>query len=278
MRNRTLACAAHNLRRLTASPRNWALLILAVLCFDRYIAPIRALMVDEGITIGWPALMVFLLNDSWLTVLAGLGLLVLLFDLPMADEAQKYLLIRSGRGAWARGQIVYILLATAIYMLVLGVLVLLWILPWIDWTWGWSDTIMRFVDGAYEVYDSMLDYDPWLISSYSVLSAFGIQVALHFICFATLAVVMAFFNSLVGNRAGFLFAMGPLMADTVMTEFFGVHVWYFSPVTLTRLSCLDYGDGMMRPSVGYAFVFLTAWLVLFILSFLRLHRRKEIRL
>ena len=71
MRNRTLACAAHNLRRLMASPRNWALLILAVLCFDRYIAPIRALMVDEGITIGWPALMVFLLNDSWLTVLAG---------------------------------------------------------------------------------------------------------------------------------------------------------------------------------------------------------------
>lgn len=278
MHNRTIACAVHNLRRLATSPRNWALFILAILCFDRYIAPIRALMIDEGITIGWPALMVFFMNDSWLTALAGLGLLILLFDLPMADEAQKYLLIRAGRAAWARGQILYILAATAIYMIALGAMILFWILPWIDWTLGWSDTILRFVDGAYEVYDSMLDYDPWLISSYTAMGAFAIEAALHFICFSMLATAMALFNSLLGNRAGFLFAMVPLMADTVLTEFFGVHVWYFSPVTLTRLSCLDYGDGMMRASVGYAFLFLSALWLLISALFVRVHRRKEIRL
>lgn len=278
MRNKTITCTMHNLRRLTSSPRNWALLILAVLCFDRYITPIRALMVDEGITIGWPALMVFFLNDSWLTALAGLGLLVLLFDLPMTDEAQKYLLIRSGRGAWARGQILYILIATAIYMLILGLLTLVWILPWIDWTLGWSDAIMRFVDGAYEVYDSMLNYDPWLISSYSALGAFSIQAALHFICFAALAMLMALINSLLGNRIGILFAMFPLMVDTVITEFFGAHAWYFSPVTLTRLSCLDYGDGIMSPPVSYAFIFLFIFMILVAVLFVRIHRKKEIRL
>lgn len=278
MRNRTIACARHNLRRLLSSPRNWALLIIAVLCFDRYIAPIRALMVDESITIGLPALLVFFMNDSWLTALAGIGLLVLLFDLPMADEAQKYLLIRAGRGAWARGQILYILSATAIYMLIIALLLLIWILPWIDWTLGWSDTILRFVDGAYEVYDSMLDYDPWLISCYSAFGAFTIEALLHFICFAMLAVVMGLFNSLIGNRAGFLIAMIPLMADTVMTEFFSVPVWYFSPVTLTRISCLDYGDGMMRPTVLYAFLVLTALLIAACGVFTLVHRKKEIRL
>lgn len=278
MHNKTIACALHNLRRLTSSPRNWALLIIAVLSFDRYTAPIRALMVDEHITIGLPALLVFFMNDSWLTVLAGLGLLVLLFDLPMADEAQKYLLIRSGRGAWAKGQILYILTATAIYMLILALILLIWILPWIDWTLGWSDTILRFVDGAYEVYDSMLDYDPWLISSYSAFGAFTIEALLHYICFAMLAVLMGLFNSLIGNRAGFLIAMFPLMADTVMTEFFSIPVWYFSPVTLTRISCLDYGDGMMRPTVFYAFAVLFALLLIVCGTFVRVHRKKEIRL
>ena len=34
MRNRTIACARHNLRRLLSSPRNWALLIIAVGIFN----------------------------------------------------------------------------------------------------------------------------------------------------------------------------------------------------------------------------------------------------
>mgnify|MGYP001020156750 CR=1 FL=1 len=67
---------------VTSSPRVLALLILCVLCFDRYIAPIRALLIGEGLRISWPALMVFFLNDSWLSVMLALGLLLLLFDVP----------------------------------------------------------------------------------------------------------------------------------------------------------------------------------------------------
>ena len=44
MDRRAMACCRHSLRRLMGSPRIWALLILCVLCFDRYIAPIRALL------------------------------------------------------------------------------------------------------------------------------------------------------------------------------------------------------------------------------------------
>lgn len=277
MDKKAFACCRHSLYTLTSTPRLWALLILCVLCFDRYLAPIRALMVDEGLRISWAGITVFMLNDSWLSVMAALGLLILLFDVPRQDEAQKYLLIRSGRKAWARGQLYYILSATALYMLALGLIMLFWIAPHLDLTTGWSDTILRFVDGGDQVYDSMLNYDPWIVSQYSAIGAMVIEVLLHYICFVMLGFVMCLVNGTVGSRAGFLVAAAPVLADTVITEYFSVAINYFSPLTMTRLSCLDYGDEMYRPTVGYAFIVLTLAAILFGWLFVRIYGRKEIR-
>lgn len=276
MDKRARACCLHSLLTLTSSPRLWALLILCLLCFDRYLAPIVALAKDEGIRIGWIGLTVFLLNDSWLSVMVTLGLLMLLFDVPRTDAAQKYLLLRSGRKAWAWGQLLYILCATALYLLVLGLILLLWIAPWVDWSIGWSPVIERFVDGADQVYDSMIAYDHWLLRAYSPLGALTIEVLLHYICFAMLGFTMCLLNGTLGNRAGFLIAAAPAMVDTVIAEFFTEAAYYISPLSLTRLSCLDYGDGMMRPTVAYAFIVLTLLALLTSWLCLRIYGRKEI--
>lgn len=277
MDKRAWACCRHSLRMLTSSPRLWALLILGLLCFDRYLAPITALATAEGLRIGWAGLTVFLLNDSWVSAMATLGLLMLLFDVPRTDDAQKYLLLRAGRSAWARGQLYYILCVTAIYMLALGLILLTWIAPWLDWSSGWSSVIERFVNGADQVYDSMIGYDPWLLRAYSPVGALALEVLLHYVCFAMLGFVMCLFNGTLGSRAGFLIAAAPAMIDTVIAEYFSEAAYYFSPVTLTRLSCLDYGDGMMRPSAGYALIVLTLLAALFGWLCLRAYGRKEIR-
>lgn len=276
MDKRALACCRHSLRQLASSPRLWALLILCVLCFDRYLSPIRALLVAENIRISGIALIVFLLNDSWISVMAALGLLILLFDVPRQDASQKYLLLRAGRRAWARGQLYYILCATAIYCLALGAITLAWMGPWLDWTMGWSEAIERFVDGAYEVYDSLLNYDPWILRAYSPLSALAVEGLLHYICFAMLGILMCLVNAAIGSKAGFLAAAAPVMIDTVIMEYFSPPVYYYSPLTLTRLSCLDYGDERMCPPAIYAFAVLTLLAVLLGVLFVRIYGRKEV--
>ena len=160
MDKRAWACCRHSLRTLIATPRIWAVLILCVLCIDRYLAPITDMMTAEGARISWAGLAVFLLNDSWVSAMAALGLLILLFDVPRRDEAQKYLLMRAGRRAWARGQLYYVLCAAALYMAALGLILLAWIAPWIDWTSGWSPTIEQFVkDGIYTALNVTKSYD-----------------------------------------------------------------------------------------------------------------------
>ena len=276
MDRRAMACCRHSLRRLMGSPRIWALQILCVLCFDRYIAPIRALLIGEGLRISWPALMVFFLNDSWLSVMLALGLLLLLFDVPPRDEAQKYLLLRSGRAAWARGQLYYVLCATALYMVAMALILLAWIAPYVDWTTGWSDGIMAFVDGAYEVYDSLINYDPWIVRVYTPLQALAIEAGLHYVCFAALGFAMCLVNAAAGGRAGFLVAAAPAMFDVVITEYFSTSVYYFSPLTLTRLSCLDYGDGRMCPTVAYAAIVLLLLAAVLGALFVFVYGRKEV--
>lgn len=276
MDKRAWACCRHSLRTLIATPRIWAVLILCVLCIDRYLAPITDMMTAEGARISWAGLAVFLLNDSWVSAMAALGLLILLFDVPRRDEAQKYLLMRAGRRAWARGQLYYVLCAAALYMAALGLILLAWIAPWIDWTSGWSPAIEQFVDGAYEVYDSMIYYDPWILRAYSPLGALALEGALHYILFAALGFAMCLVNAAAGSRAGFLIAAAPVLADTVITEYFPVSATYFSPATLTRLSCLDYGDEMLRPSAGYALFALLLLAAVLGALFVCVYGRKEV--
>lgn len=276
MNRRAWACCRHSLLTLTSSPRLWALLILCILCFDRYLAPITDMMTAEGLTIGWAGIAVYLLNDGWVSAMVTLGLLLLLFDVPRRDEAQKYLLMRAGRKAWARGQLCYVLCVTAVYLLALGVILMAWLLPWLDWSRGWSETVLRFVNGADEVYDSMLSYDPWLVRAYSPVGAILIEGLLHYICYAMLGFVMCLVNGAIGSRAGFLIASVPAMLDVVITGYFSEAAYYFSPLTLTRLSCLDYGDEMLRPTVGYAFIVLTLLALAFGALFVRIYARKEV--
>lgn len=78
------------------------------------------------------------------------------------------------------------------------------------------------------------------------------------------------------GRAGFLVAAAPAMFDVVITEYFSTSVYYFSPLTLTRLSCLDYGDGRMCPTVAYAAIVLLLLAAVLGALFVFVYGRKEV--
>jgi len=66
--------------------------------------------------------------------------------------------------------------------------------------------------------------------------------------------------------------------DLMVQEYFSESTYYFSPLTLCRLSGLDYGDQMGRPSVIAAFLVLTAAIALLGMLFVRGARRREVNL
>ncbi len=279
MRKETWACCRHDLRRLASTPRAWAVAILTLLYVENQFAPIRLMLQTEHLTLGWAGIMTYLLTDSQVTMMAGLGLLMLLFDAPFLDETQRYIITRTGRGAWGRGQVAYVVGMSFLYVAAFSLVQLLFQLPWTDWTGAWSPGVTALVkDGLYEIYDTMLDYDPWLVDVFTPLQGMGLGLALHFLAFSVLALTQYAVNITLGNRLGFMVAAAPLLFDSVVEEFFSEPVYYFSPVTLSRLTALDYGDEMGRPPIWYAFAVLGALTVALVLLCVHLSKRREITL
>lgn len=279
MRRKAWACCRHDLRRLASTPRAWAVVILTVLFVENQFAPIRQMLVAERLTLSWPGMAVYLLSDAQATMLAGLGLLLLLFDAPFTDETQRYIITRAGRGAWGRGQVLYVACVCALYLILFLLTLLLFQAPWTDWSSGWSDGLNALArERYYEIYDTMIEYDPWLMDVYTPLSGMALTLGLHMLAFMALALVQFVVNVMGGGRLGFLIAAAPLVADSMMEEFFGSAAYYFSPVTLARLPALDYGDDMGRPPVWYALVALTLLVAALVALSVRLSKRREIQL
>lgn len=278
MRN-ACACARHNLRRLLTTPRAWAVLILTLLYVENQFAPIRLMLQVEQLTLGWPGMVAYFFSDAQVTAMVGLMGLMLLIDAPLTDETQRYIIARAGRGAWGRGQVLYTVAMSAVYVLIVALALLLFQLPWAEWSSGWSGGLEALVkDGLYEQYDTMLDYDPWVMDAYAPIWAMGLTLALHALAYASLALTQFAVNVRFGTRLGFLIASAPLFFDAVIEEFFGIGVFYGSPVTLSRLTTIDYGDGMGRPPVWYAFVVLAGLTAGLMFLCARLTKRREMLL
>lgn len=276
---RAWSCCRHDLRRLTGTPRAWAVLILTILFVENQFTPIRQMLVAEGLTLSFPGMALYMLCDAQVTLMLGLGLIMLLFDAPFLDETQRYVIARSGRGSWGLGQVLYVGLSTFMYLMIFLLCLMALQAPWTDWSGGWSGALDELVNyGAYEYYNTMLDYDSWLMQVYTPWGGLALTLLLHLLAFSFLGLLMYAINCLGRQRLGFLPCVGLLLWDALMEEFFMAETHYFSPVTLSRLTALDYGDQMGRPPLWYALAALALLAGLTGAICVRLSCRKELSL
>ena len=97
-----------------------------------------------------PCVLFFLFRDGSMgvnlaKVMVYLGVVLLLSDAPFMDESTPYVIARSKRGAWWRGECLYIWTATFLYMLFLTVVSILIVSPTITWNELWGSTIVQAV-------------------------------------------------------------------------------------------------------------------------------------
>ena len=266
------------IRRLLSSARFWVVMIVTAFYIDNLMEPIHLMCKTEGLTVSVSGLISYMINDGPVTSFIALACMALLLDAPCADELQRYLMLRTGRREWAKGQIAYCMGVSAVYMLMFVLIAALYALPCLDPSFGWSDGIGFMNEGGFMIYDSFLEYDPWLPRAYSAVAAWLLQWALHILMLALLGLILMNVNLYIDRRAGFAVVAAPVGFDLMVQEYFSETTYYFSPLTLCRLSGLDYGDEMGRPSVLAAFLVLTAAIVLLGMLFVRGARRREVNL
>lgn len=185
------------------------------------------------------------------------GIIFLFSNVPFINKNQPYVIIRSKRLFWVLGQIIYIILASAIYYIILIGASILMLLPNITFaTDGWGKIIYTLAQtNTGEMIHLQFGVFDEIVSSYSPFQALGLSFLLNWGMASFLGLLMFVLSLNFNRRIGLFAAAIPLFFDFLVINALSPKFYYLSPVTFSRLVMLDPNGVSMRPHLVYPFVF-----------------------
>ena len=135
--------ALHNFKKWAVNPRLYILLLMEVLYLHSRLSPVGELCARTGYKVT-PYLLPFLLDEGSAVMMLFLGVVLLFCDAPFIEDEQPYIMLRSGGGIWFIGQMLYIVVASVLYLIVLYFTKFLVLLPHIEWSAEWGKLLSTF--------------------------------------------------------------------------------------------------------------------------------------
>ena len=231
-------------------------LVLCLMLSDQMLT--RAQTYDASIQIFEPFIWTF--GDAESVLLSTLLLLVLFADMPFIDQAAPYRLVRTTRGIWLAGQMVYVALAVMVYDLFLLTAESLIAMPWAYTGNVWSETSAAFAysrEGTGAVPVSLKTME--MSTPYACAWMVFLLMLLYSLFIASL---MLFLNLTAGNAAGVIGALlvnlyGYLLNPELLRKIFDIPaaLVYRANVLCGWLSPLRHATFPMRMR-NYNFTFI----------------------
>ncbi len=190
------------------------------------------------------------------------ALTVLLFsDAPFFDVQTYYELVRTGRAAWALGQLCYIMVMSLLYALFVWACSVAVLLPHVELSTGWGTVLKTLavepgIAGAYGC-PVAVSVDMALLNRFGAVEATLLSIGLMWLNAAFLGTLIFACNILVGKFCGPI-AAGALVGLAYFQMFLGgmtlgSRLTFFSPVSWVSLKALGFSPyGPPRPTVLYA--------------------------
>lgn len=267
------------LRRIFLAPRGICLLLSAAAMNASYLLGIRhALLADEKMSVLTP--MLLLLSSPQVFPSPHFFMSAFTFflfsQIPFADQALCYHMIRSDKKTFVRQQIVLIMLANA--LLIALFIVSSWAVMWphLSPQIHWDRDLFTWQE---------MQAGAWYVSiPYAVTYQAGIEQAffialglwwLYSVGGGLLLFAARLFLPKVRNAGiGILFCV--YFYDYLCEYFLPYSARKYSPVALSRISYLNWGYDPQYPSIGYAFLFFVVVCVALILALSLFCRRMDL--
>lgn len=203
-----------------------------------------------------------------------MGAVALFADAPFLDESSPYVILRSGRFTWGLGQILYVFLASTIYVLFIFLLNILFILPHIEFgeTWGKVITTLARTNAgsSYGIFWLM---DSRILNNLTPLAANGLSLLLTWMCTIFVGLLMYLLNLKVHRALGPSVCCGMIGMNYFIYNFLSDYAYYWSPITMSNLAMIyDPSTGFV--SVRYAVLFFTAAIIILsVISAVSIHKK-----
>ncbi|MBC8059811.1 MAG: hypothetical protein H7Y18_04015 [Clostridiaceae bacterium] len=270
-----ISIASNNIRRWVTNPRTYILATLLSMLLWDFISPILNFSNVMGYRIT-PWIFPFISDYIYTHMMIMFGIVFLFCDAPFMNEGQPYLLIRSGRIHWALGQILYIMLGTAIYFLFIAFVSIVIISPSLYFSNSWGKILGTLSQtNAGQNFNIRLTISYEIQSLFTPIKAFGLSFMLQWCTGTILGLIMFIINIYAKRAIGAIVASIIILLDFAIQFEFKSFMYHFSPVSMSRLTILDPSGLTQRPSIPYAYVFFTVTIILLsITAVLSVHKRE----
>lgn len=267
--------ALHAMRKWTSNPRYLVLLLMVSIFIWDGFSPL--ILFSRSVEVRTHLLLFpFFAGDPVKQLLLMAGVIFLFADAPFMNNNQPYVMIRSGRYAWALGQVFYILLASALYFAVFMGISMLILLPRGTFNLeGWGKIVQTLAQtDAIDQIGLSFGIPMRIVNLYTPIQAFFLCFILEWLAASFLGLVMFVVNMVWDKSIGAFVAIMITLFDLLIVNMFPLSMNYFSPVSLARLSVLDPTQTFIMPSARYGVCCLSvSCLILCVLAVLSVRKR-----
>lgn len=247
-----IACrlAARNFCKWAGNPRFAFVLGFLAVTVVSSVLPIRAFLRDTGVPMA-PWLFPFWCTDLYKQATMLLCAAFLLCDAPFLDESAPYVIVRAGRGVWAAGQLLYILLAAAVFVLYLAALTVLPFLDRLEWTQSWGKAIgtLALTDAA-GAYGLSITFYRSVLYGFTPPAAMGLSLLFNWMMVSLLGLVMFVLNLCVGRSAGAIACCGLVMFNYFINNFLNPRLYRYFPASLSNIAYFNGSDFTPQYAAG----------------------------
>ena len=253
---KTYSIAIYSVRQRITSPRAIFIFVLLAIFLYEKLSPIFTVIEETGVKTN-PLIFPFLSNDELLQKIIYAGVVFIFSDAPFINSSQPYVIIRSNRTIWVLGQLLHIVMFSAIFFLAIMTLSVLYLLPNSSFqTDGWG-ILVNTLSQSYAGYYAGLEFfiEEKIMYYYSPFGAFSLCFLLNWGIMVFMGMLIFVINLVSNKLLGSVVAAIVIAFDLFVYNSLPYFYYHFSPLSLTRLSTLDPMGISDYPTPEYAFYF-----------------------
>lgn len=271
--------AAQNFRKWATDYRIWVIAALLIVMTFLFADDVRknAAVLNSDVSI-W--IFPFLYVSRYMRLVFTLPVVLMFCNAPFVDKNQTFVMMRTSRIKWLCGQILYIIIAAAVYYLFIFLLSVLSTVFIADFSLDWGGTFYSLAYGGVSMPENVMKVEvPKIIVEYfTPIQACYFTFLLSCLGAVFLGMVIFFFNLITQSRnIGIVVSFAFVVWSFMVKDTFGLGRYRkLSPLSWNTLENIDVGGLTPYPTFPYCITVLSISILLLITGSVIFGRKKSL--
>ncbi|MEE0706410.1 MAG: hypothetical protein UCH28_08530 [Adlercreutzia sp.] len=243
---------ASSLIELVQASRFWLVVVIEILFIWLAFTPLYSYVSLIGYRVN-PCVLPLLASDPLYQLVFLFGLVLVFADAPFLTENQLFVLMRGGRLAWGLGKILYLVVVSVLYWLLLVAASLILLAPCASLLtdgWGAALSTLAETDAASQIGLSF-GVNSYLLNTYQPFEALTLMFAMESLAGAILGLLIMAVNLATRNKGGLAAAILVVLLDLLIVNALPYRTYSWSIASHGRLVVFSEVDPFY-PTLGYA--------------------------